>query len=276
MSTIYWDESSRGYHSNTGRTPYVRGRWVGEKTENGKRVRMRSTNYEKILAWVQQWTVKNRNICSKGTPMIGMPQYSVDIEQKEVYNQYGKTLKGDVRHGRIVFHLVHKKVRHHISWERIAYAVLHNINVLKIPTDIIVTEYNGEYILQHAGDYQIINQQRRRQQRLERIDHILNNRKRELDMLQRYYKTGDSTEIVTYSTKDIFDNLLTAVMKINHCGIERATDIVTEATEIFLQRITTGDLPTISISATIKAICRQCTSASYRKRKYNDNIITKK
>lgn len=39
---IYWDESSRGAHGNLAQTSYVRGRWVGEKTVNGKRVRMRS------------------------------------------------------------------------------------------------------------------------------------------------------------------------------------------------------------------------------------------
>ena len=26
--SIYWDESSRGYHGNAGHTPYTRGRWV--------------------------------------------------------------------------------------------------------------------------------------------------------------------------------------------------------------------------------------------------------
>lgn len=25
--SIYWDESSRGYHGNQGHTPYTRGRW---------------------------------------------------------------------------------------------------------------------------------------------------------------------------------------------------------------------------------------------------------
>jgi hypothetical protein len=49
---IYWDESSRGYHGNEGRTPYKRGRWVGERMVDGRRVRMRSVDYDKVLQWL--------------------------------------------------------------------------------------------------------------------------------------------------------------------------------------------------------------------------------
>ena len=54
--------------------------------------------------------------------------------------------------------------------------------------------------------------------------------------------------------------------------MQRATDIVTDAQERFLQRVINGNLPTISISATIQAICNQCTAETTRKREYNDNV----
>ena len=46
---LYWDESSRGYHGNEGRTPYKRGRWVAEKRIDGRLVRKRSTDMQKCL-----------------------------------------------------------------------------------------------------------------------------------------------------------------------------------------------------------------------------------
>lgn len=49
---IYWDESSRGYNCSNSGKPKKRGRWVGERNINGKRVRMRSTDFNKVMAWM--------------------------------------------------------------------------------------------------------------------------------------------------------------------------------------------------------------------------------
>lgn len=266
--TIYWDESSRGSHHNAGRTPYKRGRWVGERTENGRRVRMRSTDYDKVLRWVQSYDPKADRIALKG-----MPQYSVNIERQEVYNRYGRTLKGSCDHDRRVYHLVHNGTNHTLSWERIAYAVLHNIEVLKIPSGIIVVQSQGEYFLQHAGDFHVSMNKRTRHRKLMKIDNILSRRMQELQMLQRYYKTGDQIEIVTYATKDCFNHLVLYLVKRYRCRMQRATDIVTEATEQFLHRVTIGDLPAISISATIQGLCAKIMSQRSKQREYNDNLI---
>lgn len=265
MPTIYFDESSRGYHGNPGRTPYVRGRWVGERTENGKRIRMRSTDYDKVLAWVQG-TPKEEH---KGIPLRGLPQYSVSIINREVYNsKTHRWLKGSLECGRRIFHLVHNGVNHSLSWERIAYAALHDIEVLKIPSDLVVVESEGEYLLQHAGDFQVIQNRRMRDRKLTEIYHILKRRIREAEMLQRYYKSHNPQEIVTYATKDIFDHMVRHIMQRHRCTMQRATDVVTEATEQFLERITTGTLPAVTISCTIRGMCQKAIAKGTKKREY--------
>ncbi len=247
----------------------MRGRWVGERTENGKRVRMRSTDYDKVLEWVQG-TSKEQH---KGTPLRGLPQYSVDVERRKVYNKWGKTLKGDVRSNRVIYKINHEGMYHTLSWERIAYAALHDIEVLKIPTDLFVTEVDGQYLLQHAGDFYVEHNRRVSHCKMQKITGTISKRIRELEMLQRFYQTHDAQEIVTYATKDIFEGLVLHVVSRNHCAMQRATDIVTEATEHFLHRITSGTLPTVRISANIRSLCQKITKQETRKREYNEQFL---
>ena len=259
---LYWDESSRGMS-------YLRprGRWVGERLENGKRIRMRSTNYDKVLKWLTGNTTECNRIQLKG-----FPDYSIDIERKEVFGQKSVPMKGDKRNNKQTYRLKKDKVTYHISFNRLAYAALHEIDPRKIPTDIVVVESNGEYILQNICDFQVDHNQRMRRDKQQRIANILNKRRLEIDILQRYYQTHDATEIVNYVTKDIFESMVFKVLEKNHCSMQRATDIVTEAQEMFLRRVIDGNLPTISIGPTIQAFCNQCTAQESRKQEYNDNI----
>lgn len=259
---IYWDESSRGVSIDR-----PRGRWVGERLENGKRVRMRSTNYNNVLKWV----MGNKTDCNR-RQIKGFPDYSIDIERREVFGRRDTPMKGEMRSNKQIFRLKKDKVTYHISFNRLAYAALHDIDPRKIPTDIVVVEINGKYILQNICDFQVEHNQRMRKNKRQRIDNILNKRRLEIDILQRYYQTHDTTEIVTYVTKDIFESMVLKVLEKNHCGMQRATDIVIDAQERFLQRVINGNLPTISIGPTIQALCNQCTAETTRKCEYNDNV----
>jgi hypothetical protein len=127
--------------------------------------------------------------------------------------------------------------------------------------------------LQNVCDFQYDNNHRRQEDKRRRINSILNKRRLEIDILQRYYQTQDTTEIVTYVTKYIFESMVFKVLDKNHCSMQRATDIVTDAQERFLQRVIDGNLPTVSISSTIQALCNRCTAESTRKREFNDNVI---
>ena len=262
---IYWDESSRG-------VSYLRprGRWVGERIENGKRVRMRSTNYDNVLKWI----TGNTRDCNR-IQIKGFPEYSIDIERKEAFGKKNIHMKGEKRNNQMIYKLEKDKVKYSICFNRLAYAALHDINPRKIPADIVVVESNREYVLQNICDFRADSSRRLQEDKRMMINNILNKRRLEIDILQRYYQTQDTTEIVTYVTKDIFESMVFTVLDKNHCSMQRATDIVTEAQERFLQRVIDGNLPTISISSTIQALCNRCTAETTRKRKYNDNMICK-
>jgi hypothetical protein len=259
---IYWDESSRGVSLDR-----PRGRWVGERLENGKRVRMRSTNYNNVLKWV----TGNTTDCPR-RQIKGFPDYSIDINRKEVFGKRGTPMKGEVRSNQKIYRLKKDKVTYLISFSRLAYAALNDIDPRKIPADLVVVESNGKYILQNIRDFQVYNNERMRKDKLCRISSILNKRRLEIDILQRYYKTHDTTEIVTYVTKDIFEGTVFKIMNRNHCSMQRATDIVTDAQERFLQRVINGSLPTISINSTILALCNQVVRQSTQQWEYNDNV----
>lgn len=264
MPTIYWDESSRGYHGNQGHTPYTRGRWVGEKMVNGKRVRMRSRDYDKVVAWVNG-TKPER----KGLPLKGLPCYSVDVERREVYGKNGQVMKGR-QDGQ--YCISRDNVRHTVTWNRLAYAALHGIDVMKIPKDIVVDYRDGDYVLTYQGDKTRAIHAERTDQRRRVIMDTLSHRKREIDILRRYYETKDTQELVTYATQECFNGMVLHVMKERKCQMQRAVDVVLEATERFLQRVTSEDVPVISISSNISSLCHQALKERRKKREYNDNI----
>ena len=100
----------------------------------------------------------------------------------------------------------------------------------------------------------------------------LDHRKREIDILKRYYNTKDTQELVTYATQECFNGMVLHVMKERRCQMQRAVDVVLEATERFLQRVTSEDVPVISISSNISALCHQALRQQRKKREYNDNF----
>ena len=267
MPTIYWDESSRGYHGNQGHTPYTRGRWVGEKMVNGKRVRMRSRDYDKVVALVNG-TKPER----KGLPLKGLPCYSVDVERREVYGKNGQVMKGRKDRNSVLYRISLDNVRHTVTWNRLAYAALHGIDVMKIPKDIVVDYRDGDYVLTYLGDKMRTIHAERTDQRRRVIMDTLSHRKREIDILRRYYETKDTQELVTYATQECFNGMVQHVMKERKCQMQRAVDVVLEATERFLQRVTSEDVPVISISSNISWLCHQALKEQRKKREYNDNL----
>lgn len=262
--TIYWDESSRG-------TKYERkpGRWVGERLENGKRVRMRSTNYDNVL----QWVTGNKQAYNR-IPIKGMPEYSVDVDRQEVFGKRGQLMTGRI--------IGKKKVHYYtlfpegkefaVSFNRLAYAALHNIDPRKIPSNLSVEYEDGEYKLMFLDEVIKKRKDNHRKEKRYEIKAILNKRKREIEILQRFYATGDSAELVTYATKDIFNSLVVYVMATRNCRIERATDVVIDATEQFLHRAIECDVPLISISPTIQGLCLRALKNGGRKKEFNDNV----
>lgn len=263
QGSIYWDESSRGVSIDR-----PRGRWVGERRENGKRVRFRSTNYGKVVAWVTGSAPDNNRI-----PLRGMDGYSVDIERKEVFGKRGKRLAGQKNAaGETMYAFCFGQNKFHSTFNRIAYAALHDIDVRKIPQDIVVTCKDGDYVLMYRRDLSVGTIKKRRSENRTMILATLSKRMRETEILSWFYASGNSKELVKYATQTCFNSLVLYVKKQRHCSLERATDVVLEATEIFLQRVINGNVPVISISTAIQSICRRTMKDADRQQEYNDNI----
>lgn len=263
QGSIYWDESSRGVSYER-----QRGRWVGERRENGKRVRFRSTNYDKVVAWVTGSPPDNNRI-----PMRGMDGYSVDIERKEVFGKRGKRLAGQKNAvGETMYAFRFDQNKFHSTFNRIAYAALHDIDVRKIPQNIVVTYKDGDYVLMYRSGLSADIIKKRRAGNKDMILATLSKRMRETEILSRFYTSCNSDELVKYATQTCFNSLVLHVRKTRHCSLERATDVVLEATEIFLQRVINGNVPVISISTAIQGICRRTMKDADRRQEYNDNI----
>ena len=114
---------------------------------NGKRVRMRSRDYNKVVAWVNGTKAER-----KGLPLKGLPCYSVDVERREVYGKNGQVMKGRKACNSVLYRISRDNVRHTVTWNRLAYAALHGIDVMKIPKDIVVDYRDGDYVLTYQGD----------------------------------------------------------------------------------------------------------------------------
>lgn len=263
QGSIYWDESSRGVSYER-----QRGRWVGERRENGKRVRFRSTDYGKVVAWVTGSEPDNNRI-----PLRGMDGYSVDIERKEVFGKRGKRLTGEKNAaGETMYTFYFGEDRFSATFNRIAYAAMHDIDVRKIPQDLVVTYKDGEYVLMYNDDLRVDTIKKRRAEKRDMILATLSKRMRETEILSWFYASGNSNELVKYATQTCFNSLVLYVRKTRHCSLERATDVVLESTEIFLQRVVNGNVPVISISTAIRGICRRTMKDADQRQEYNDNI----
>lgn len=263
--TIYYDESSRGYHHNDGRTPYTRGRWVGEKTIQGRRVRMRSKDYNKVVAWLKENQVSNNDLI----PLEGY-KYAVNVRYEYVVGIHGKRLKPDAG-GKYRIFDSGKSFKTTIN--RLIYAALHHIDVRVIPKDIqVIKTDNGQYTL-------ITKQQsarrstRKRQQNQQDIHKlILCKLSHELELLKDFYSTGNSKNVVRYAMSQT-DKTIYYLMHGKHLySRQRASDIAAMAIEQFCDSITSAR-PShyTSISKNIKHLCLKIIRNAGKTFEYNDS-----
>lgn len=278
---IYWDESSRGYNSSKAGTKHKRGRWVVEKNVDGRRVRMRSTDFDKVMAWLNQThgtgkdgrykrpkTPLEKADTTKLTPIVGMP-YSADVEGFYLVNKFGYKLKptpSGRRKGNYVFMVSIDRKQHSISANRIMYAALHGINPFEIPESIVVSRTdNGDYVLKHRSNQaREANSVMRRSQRLN-ITESLETKMQEMQILQRYYATGDMSEVIAYTIQQT-DNLESYIKYNFSLSKQNSVDVATEAVEWFCRKIENGDVAVTAILASLKHRARDIIAAHKRQR----------
>lgn len=273
---IYWDESSRGYHGNSGRTPYVRGRWVGEKTVNGKRVRMRSTDYEKVMRFLGMEPDKDATILNGLTPLKGFPDYYADIANGEIYSYvHGKVrkMKGhtDGRGNRSVY-LSRDKKRVVRSLNRVLFAAIRGIDVDIIPDDIIVqcSEEKGYYIELKSKAAQI------RQKKCHTgVAVTIERNMMENELLLGYYTNGDIIRIMEY-VLSLSEDMVKDVQRRYNCVQERARFITDLVTDEFLTSLKDGTMAYTNITKALKNMLYEAYKRERSMYEYNDNIRVKK
>ena len=259
---IYWDESSRGD------TRHKRGRWVGEKNVDGRRVRMRSTILCKVLEWLNQdqsqegkdgrykrpRTHRERVDISQLTPIVGMPYYA-DVEGYYIANKFGFKIKpypiGNKRDAMQFGLTINRKVVR-VSANRLMYAAIHGIDVFHIPDTMVVVRTDD-------GGYRLITRRELGYEKgsegydlhKDRVDRKLETKIKESQILQHYYHTGERSDIIGYAIG--ITNSLAAYMRYYYGWSQsHSMDVAAEAVEWFCQRIENRDITVTTIYSTIK------------------------
>ena len=259
---IYWDESSRG---TDGR--HKRGRWVGEKNVDGRRVRMRSTVLSKVMEWLNQdqstegkdglykrpRTPREKVDISRLTPIVGMPYYA-DVEGYYIANKFGYKVRPSLvgrKSRNYQFAVYIDKKRRVISANRLMYAVMHGISPFQIPDNLVVVRTDdGGYHLQTKSEWGREFADRAYITKKENVTQRLDSKMHEAQILQRFYQTGDRSELVAYTIGKT-EKLALYLRYLYSFGKERSMDTAMEAVEWFCQRIEKGDLSVTAITYTL-------------------------
>ena len=268
---IYWDESSRGYHNNSWHTPYVRGRWVGEKKINGKRVRMRSTDYAKVMRFLDMEPEKDTTILNGLTPLKGLPNYYADIANGEIYSYFhGKVhkMKGHknaVGERSICFRRDKKQVVR--SLNRVLFAAVRGIDVDIIPDDLIVqcSEKKGYYVELKSE----ARMQRKKSQT--GIAVTIERNMMESELLLGYYTKGDIIMVMEY-VLSLSEDMVKAVQKRYNCVQEKARFVTDLTIDEFLISLKDGTMASTNITRTLKTMLHAAYKRERSTYEYNDNI----
>ena len=264
---IYWDESSRG---TDGR--HRRGRWVGEKNVDGRRVRMRSTVMSKVLEWLNQdqstegkdglykrpRTPKEKVDISRLTPIVGMPYYA-DVEGYYIANKFGYKIKpylyGNKSHN-YQYAVMIDKQRYRLSANRLMFAALHGISPFQIPDNLLVLRTDdGKYHLQTRSEWGREFADRAYITKKENVTQRLDTKMHETQILQRFYQTGDRSELVAY-TLGKTNQLADWLRYFFSFSSERSMDTAMEAVDWFCQRIEDKNIAVTAIYGTLKQRAR--------------------
>lgn len=264
---IYWDESSRGTD-----TRHKRGRWVGEKNVDGRRVRMRSTILPRVLEWLNQdqstegkdglykrpRTPREKVDISQLTPIVGMPYYA-DVEGYYIANQFGYKVRPSLvgrKSRNYQFAVYIDKKRRVISANRLMYAVIHGISPFQIPDNLVVVRTDdGEYHLQTKSEWGREFADRAYITKKENVAQRLESKMHEAQILQRFYQTGDRSELVAYAIGKT-EKLSLYLRYLYSFGKERSMDTAMEAVDWFCQRIEDRNIAVTAIYGSLKQRAR--------------------
>jgi hypothetical protein len=239
---------------------------VGERRENGKRVRFRSTDYDKVVAWMQR-----DQPCDHIKPLKGMP-YKVNLQRCTVIGKGDREIYGREENGRKRYRLCADGQRMDFYFERLAYAALHDIDVRNIPKDITVRRTDdGEYVLEYKSEALSRASRKGVAARRGMILASLDRRQQEIELLKHYYKTGDSANIISYASAQL-DPLARYLRRNFNICQQRSIDIAIETIEDFCQRVSDGTtLVNSSITYSLRHRARLIRDKRMKMKEYKDN-----
>ena len=213
---------------------------------------------------------------SKLAPIKGIGYY-FDAETRRVANKRGLVLSshcgGFSSRNRSKYYIIYVDgQRHSISENRLFFAALHGLNPLRIPDTLVVVNTND-------GGLRLTTKSERGREtaefgyrlRKEGINERSEYKMRELQILQHYYNTGDTAELLSYTISRT-DQLARYVRHKFSWSADRCTDIAMEAVDWFCQRVERGDLAVTSISGIIKQHARALVKQQQRRRTWSDTM----
>lgn len=270
--TIYYDTSSKG--SRGGKTSSFMRKWCAEITVNGRRLRRRSSDREELERWLEEIYTAMPRSRKKGatTPIVGFPLYSIDLNNRVVYGKNGRQLKA-VKTKPVHYRLsAPDGTRHDFNLARIVYAAQNGLNPTIIPSDVvIILGDDGKLTFQNKQDLHNKVLARCRRQHMASCIKRTEVCVKEGKMLLDYYRTGNSSELMTYVLL-MHEELVTHLRKQRQLGREHAEDIVLEAIEQYCQRISDRTIYATNVTNYLHFACSRLYFQKFRNREYNDNI----
>ena len=195
---------------------------------------------------------------SRLTPIVGMPYYA-DVEGFYIANESGRRINPHLagRKKRVYrFVLSIDKQRCTLSANRVMYAAIHGISPYQIPnTMVVVRTDEGEYRLQTKSEYGREFAEKAYITKKENVAQRLESKMHEAQILQRFYQTGDRSELVAYVIGKT-EKLALYLRYLYSFGKERSMDTAMEAVDWFCQRIEDRNIAVTAIYGSLKQRAR--------------------
>lgn len=265
---IYYEETTAFRHKDG--SPGKKGRWVGEILVNGRRVRMRSTNYRNVLLFLQGKRTPRRNAAKPDMENLRMvrdlPGYWVDITNGNVYNKDLKKMKiNNTTRGSGFLNLHIEGQRYGIQKNRMWYAAINRLRYFNIPSSVIVTvgedgtlqamtrEKLAERMVQKAAD-----------KRRENIGNMLDEVIYEAEMLRKFYQTKDVGPVLLYLVERR-DMMVSFVAKYRCCRKQKAEDLFDASLDKLIDRLLNGTSCVTNLTSNMKnaMIHTKCRDVSF-------------
>lgn len=266
--TLYYEETT-SYRRKDG-TPGKKGRWVGEILVDGRRVRMRSTNYRNVLLFLQNKRTPRRNAATPDKENLrivrDLPGYWVDITNGDVYNKdFKKMTISNMTKGGGFLNMYREGQRYTIQKNRLWYAAINRLRYFNIPSSVVVTiGENGMPQAMSQSEHSELSSQKLKENRRKNIDKMLDAVIYEADMLKTFYQTNDVGPILLYLVEKR-DIMVSKTMQGRCCSKQKAEDLFEVSLDKIIDQLVNGNSYITALTSRLKNMMmhRRCRDVSF-------------